>query len=123
MNNTITKPTAASVLDAVSAYKYIISFLVIGFVIALFNVAWSVRHSLRIRKWNMFNAGLVTCTSFFVLNIISIVIFPTVKYYYSVNGIKPSADFKKSLAIGLTLFNRLTWTGTTLIYLMLVQSR
>lgn len=110
-------------LDAIIAFRYIVPLIIIAFIIGLYNLYWAVRHSLRIRKLNLFNVGLVACTSFFLLNVISVLIFPAVKYSYLSRNVKPTLEYKRSLSIFTNLFNRITWTITTLIYLLLVQSR
>lgn len=106
-----------------TAFPYIVTCISIAFFIGLFNLLWTIRHNLRIKRYNIFNVGLIVCTIAFLVNVSAFLVPQLIKRSFRLANEQPSDEFIGTFSKIYLLVTRTSWAIATLTYLMLVQSR
>ncbi len=114
----------STVISYKTAFPFIITFSTIASIIATVNLIWIVRHTIRIKRMNIFNIGLCISNLAFLVHSLSFVFSQSEMYnlnYPEIND--ENLEKLKDMNKWFVPVNRLSWAFASIVYIILVQSR
>ncbi|KAJ3091992.1 hypothetical protein HK102_011765 [Quaeritorhiza haematococci] len=103
-----------------NTWAWIVTALIIAFLIGTLNFGWSVKHCIHVGRTNKFNIALTICMGLWALHLLFMLILHLVVYRW---GQYYSPEAAESIHHALLIMSRLTWSLATLGYVILVQLR
>jgi hypothetical protein len=89
--------------------------------IAIYNLVWTIRHTMAFGKKNVFNTFLIICSSLFLIHVLSYM-GSLITYHQMILGVLERAK-AQWIMMTVQFLVRLSWYGSSGVYLILVLLR